>query len=256
MLSCPYKPECALITGASSGIGAATARALAQTGCKLILAARRTDKLQALAAELNTTPVHLLELDIRQREGVQSAFGALPPDFADIDLLVNNAGLALGQDKAQNAEWADWETMVDTNIKGLLAVTRAVLPRMTERRRGHVINLGSTAGNYPYPGGNVYCGTKAFVKQFSLALRADLPGTNVRVTNIEPGIVETEFSEVRFKGDTEKARKVYEGMAPLTPEDVAEHILFAATRKPHVNINRMEIMPTTQSFGPHPVERP
>lgn len=179
----------------------------------------------------------------------------IPADFQDIGLLINNAGLALGQDAAPKADPADWETMIDVNNKGLVTMTRLVLDGMTARKKGHIINIGSTAGNYPYPGGHVYCASKAFVKMFSLALRADLAGTNIRVTNIEPGMVETQFSTVRFKGDTEKAGAVYAGTTPLTADDVAESVFWAASLPTHVNINRIELMPTTQSFGPLAVER-
>jgi len=179
----------------------------------------------------------------------------LPNEFRKIDALINSAGLALGMQPAQGADLEDWEAMVDTNIKGLIYTTKAILPDMVERGQGHIINLGSVAGNWPYPGGNVYGGTKAFVRQFSLNLRADLHGTGVRVTNIEPGLAETEFSVVRFHGDKEKADSVYAGMTPLTAADIAETIYWTVSRPPHVNINTIEIMPVAQSWGPFPIHR-
>jgi 3-hydroxy acid dehydrogenase/malonic semialdehyde reductase len=250
----PHKPELVLITGATGGFGSAFARRFAALGSKLILIGRRTDKLNALRDELKTD-VHTVELDIRDRKAIDQAFGSLPGDFAAVETLVNNAGLALGADPAQKSDPDDWETMIDTNDKGLVFATRALLPGMIERGRGHVINIGSTAGSYPYPGGHVYCASKAFVKQFSLALRADLQGTGVRVTNVEPGMCETDFSLVRFKGDTEKAGKVYANTTPLTADDVAEAVFWAATLPPHFNVNRVEIMPTTQAFGPLSIHR-
>ena len=184
-----------------------------------------------------------------------TAVRELPDHFSAIDLLINNAGLALGQDPFYEQPHEDYETMMDVNCRGLIHLTRLILPHMTKRRRGHIINIGSTAGNYPYPGGHVYCASKAFVKQFSLSLRADLQGTNVRVTNIEPGMVATQFSQVRFKGDAERADKVYKDTSPLTAEDIAESVCWAACMPEHVNINRLELMPTVQSFAGHPVER-
>ena len=246
----------ALITGASSGFGAACARQFAAAGWDLIICGRRHALLEALAAELaQTVRVHVLTLDVRNVEAVNASIAALPADFAAIDLLVNNAGLALGLEPAQHCPLQDWEDMIDTNIKGLIYCTRAVLPGMLERGRGHIINIGSVAGNYPYPGGNVYGGTKAFVKQFSLNLIADLLGTPVRVTNVEPGMAETEFSLVRFKGDSEQANKVYAGTQPLQAEDIAEVVYWAATRPAHVNINRVEVMPISQGFAPFAISR-
>ncbi|BBK37275.1 NAD(P)-dependent oxidoreductase [Allostella sp. ATCC 35155] len=243
------------VTGATAGFGQATARRFAQAGAKIVISGRRAERLEALKAELGGAQVHTVTLDVRDRAAVEAAVAALPAEFADIDVLVNNAGLALGLGPAQTADLADWETMVDTNIKGLMYCTRAILPGMVERNRGHVINLGSMAGTYPYPGANVYGATKAFVAQFSLNLRADLLGYKVRVTSVEPGLAESEFSEVRFKGDKAKAKDVYKGVQPMTPEDIAETIFFAATLPAHVNLNRIEMMPVMQAFSPLSVKR-
>jgi NADP-dependent 3-hydroxy acid dehydrogenase YdfG len=245
-----------LITGASSGFGESSARLFARQGWRLVLAARRRARLESLRAALGGgAPAHLLTLDVTDRRAVTAALGALPEPFAAVDVLVNNAGLALGLDMAPEADLDDWETMVDTNIKGLLYCTRALLPGMVRRGRGHIINIGSIAGDWPYPGGNVYGATKAFVKQFSRNLRADLHGSGVRVTSIEPGLAETEFSRVRFKGDAGKAAGVYRDAQPLTAEDIAEIVFWAATRPARVNINRVEVMPTGQSWGPLPVHK-
>lgn len=215
---------------------------------------RRVDRLIRLREELGPN-AYAFVLDVRDRDAVASALADLPAGFADIDVLANNAGLALGLSPAQQADLDDWEQMVDTNIKGLMYVTRAVLPGMVARGRGHVINVGSIAASYPYPGGNAYGATKAFVKQFSLNLRADLLGTPVRVTDIEPGLAETEFSIVRFHGDEAAAKKVYEGTSPLTADDIAEAVWWAATRPAHVNVNRIELMPVCQAFAPLAVHR-
>jgi NADP-dependent 3-hydroxy acid dehydrogenase YdfG len=196
-----------------------------------------------------------MALDVRDKEAVFDAVADLPKEFAAIDVLVNNAGLAQGMDPAYKANIDDWETMIDTNIKGLVYCTRAILPGMVERKRGHIINLGSVAGTYPYPGGSVYGGSKAFVEQFSLNLRNDLGGSNVRVSNIEPGMCETEFSVVRFKGNEEAAAKVYAGMTPLSAADIAEQIHWIASLPAHVNINRVEIMPVAQSWAGFAVHR-
>jgi 3-hydroxy acid dehydrogenase / malonic semialdehyde reductase len=247
-------PHIVFITGASSGFGAAIARRFAGIGARLILAARRFDRLRALGAALGV-PVHLLTLDVRDRVSVERAVAELPAEFAEVSVLVNNAGGAMGLEPAQEAHIEDWEAMVDTNIKGVLYATRALLPGMVARERGHIINLGSVAGTYPYPGGNVYGATKAFVEQFSLNLRADLAGHRVRVTNVEPGMAETEFSLVRFKGDEEKARAAYRGFPPLTAEDVAEVVLFCATLPEHVNVNRLEMMSVMQSFAGFSIKR-
>lgn len=243
------------ITGATAGFGAATARRFAKAGAKLVLTGRRSERLAAIQTELADVKVHVLTLDVRDRDAVAAAVAQLPPEFAAIDVLVNNAGLAQGLDPAYKADLDDWETMIDTNIKGLTYVTRAILPGMVERKRGHVINLGSVAGTYPYPGGSVYGGSKAFVEQFSLNLRNDLGGSNVRVTNIEPGMCETEFSVVRFKGDETAAAKVYQGMQPLTAADIAEQIFWVASQPAHININRLEIMPVAQSWAGFAVHR-
>ncbi|GHU03974.1 NAD(P)-dependent oxidoreductase [Alphaproteobacteria bacterium] len=243
------------ITGASAGFGAATARRFAKDGAKLILCARRTDRLESLKAELKGSKVHLLTLDVGKRENVLAAVDSLPAEFADIDILVNNAGSAQGLGPAQNASLDDWDQMIDTNVKGLVYCTRAVLPGMVKRGRGHIVNLGSIAGTYPYPGGNVYAGTKAFVHQFTLDTRSDLLGTGVRATVIEPGMCETEFSVVRFKGDEKRAADVYKGMKPLSAADIAECIYWVGTLPPHVNVNVLEVMPVQQAFGPFAVHR-
>ncbi|QRK10768.1 SDR family oxidoreductase [Archangium violaceum] len=244
----------ALVTGASAGIGEACALALSRAGARLVLAGRRGDRLEALAAKLQT-PAHPLVLDVRSRQDVEASLASLPPGFSDVDVLVNNAGLGLGLEPAHQASLDDWETMIDTNCKGLVYVTRALLPGMVRRNRGHVVNLGSVAATYPYPGGNVYGATKAFVHQFTENLKADLAGTRVRVTDIQPGMVETEFSVVRFKGDADRAHKVYEGMEPLTAADIADIVQWCVTRPAHVNINVVEVMPADQGFGPFNVKR-
>jgi 3-hydroxy acid dehydrogenase/malonic semialdehyde reductase len=245
-----------LVTGATAGFGLAIARRFAADGARIVAAGRREDRLEALAAELGADRVHPLVLDIRDRAAVLAAVEGLPAGFAAIDLLVNNAGLALGLEPAQAASLDDWDAMVDTNCKGLMYVTRAVLPGMLARGRGHVVNIGSTAGEWPYPGGNVYGATKAFVRHFSLNLRADLHGTPVRVTDIEPGLVGgTEFSAVRFKGDAAKAAAPYEGADALTPEDIADAVHWVATRPARVNVNTLQVMPVAQSFGPLRIHR-
>lgn len=244
------------VTGASAGFGAAIARRFAKEGHRVVVTGRRRERLDALAAELGRDKILPLVFDVRDRQAVARAFEELPATFADIDVLVNNAGLALGLEPAQKASLDDWEAMVDTNVKGLMYVTRAALPGMVARDRGLIVNLGSTAARYPYPGGNVYGATKAFVHQFSLNLRADLLGTRVRVTDIQPGLVGgTEFSAVRFHGDADRAAKLYEGADALTPEDIAEAIYWVATLPPRVNINAIEMMPVTQAFGPLAVHR-
>ena len=249
-------PKTAFITGATSGFGAACARRFAENGWRLILCGRRLDRLDTLRDQLAATvPVHAFPLDVRDEAAVNTAVAALPDGFGAIDLLINNAGLALGLEPAHRCDMQDWQTMIDTNIKGLLYCTRALLPGMVERNRGHIVNIGSVAGNYPYPGGNVYGGTKAFVKQFSRNLRADLLGTRVRVTNVEPGMAESEFSLVRFKGDDGKAAQVYQNVRPLQPEDVADTVFWAATRPEHVNINSVELMPVCQAFAPFAISR-
>jgi 3-hydroxy acid dehydrogenase / malonic semialdehyde reductase len=244
------------ITGASSGFGAAAARRFAARGDRIIAAARRTDRLQSLAGELGAGVLLPLTLDVRDRSAVERLPEELPADFAEVDILVNNAGLALGLDPAQRADLDEWDQMIQTNCTGLVYVTRAFLPQMVARGAGHVVNLGSIAGTYPYPGGNVYGATKAFVHQFSLNLRADLHGTGVRVTCIEPGLVGgTEFSQVRFGGDRDRAAAVYAGTHALTAEDITAAIEWATSQPPHVNINTIELMPVTQSFAPFQVDR-
>lgn len=244
------KNQIILITGASSGIGTACARIFAGAGAKLILAARRLERLQQLADTLSkdfSTEFHLLELDVRDRSAVESAISTLPPAWANIDILINNAGLSRGLNKLHEGSFQDWEDMIDTNVKGLLYLSRYVVPGMVSRDRGHVVNLGSIAGHQTYPGGNVYCATKAAVRAISEGLKQDLLGTRVRVTSVDPGMVETEFSEVRFHGDTERANKVYQGVTPLTADDVADVIFFCVTRSPHVNINEVVLMPVDQA---------
>jgi 3-hydroxy acid dehydrogenase/malonic semialdehyde reductase len=249
-----YVPQVVLITGATSGFGRAAARRFASLDCRLILVGRRAERLAELRAELRV-PVHALPLDVRDRGAVATALSGLPQAFEEVDVLVNNAGLAAGLETAQEANLDDWCTMIDTNDKALVTVTQAILPGMVERDCGHVINIGSIAGSYPYARGNVYCASKAFVTQFSLALRADLLGTQVRVTSIEPGLAETEFSLVRFKGDSERAHEFYRGTKPLSAEDVAEAIVWASTLPVHVNINRLEVMPTCQAPGGATIHR-
>ncbi|MEH1874767.1 SDR family oxidoreductase [Nostoc sp.] len=239
-----------LITGASSGIGTACARIFAGAGAKLILAARRVERLQQLAGTLIKEfgiEIHLLQLDVRDRNAVEFAISTLPSAWSDIDILINNAGLSRGLDKLHEGSFQDWEDMIDTNVKGLLYVSRYVIPRMVSRDRGHVVNLGSIAGHQTYPGGNVYCATKAAVRAISEGLKQDLLGTRVRVTSVDPGMVETEFSNVRFHGDAERANKVYQGVKPLTADDVADVIFFCVTRSPHVNINEVVLMPVDQA---------
>jgi 3-hydroxy acid dehydrogenase / malonic semialdehyde reductase len=242
------------VTGASSGFGAAVARRFAADGARVVATARRVDRVEALVSEFRTR-ILPLALDVRDRPAVAAAVAGLPAEFAAVDVLVNNAGLALGLNPAQDADLDDWDQMIDTNCKGLVYCTRAILPGMVARRRGHVINLGSVAGTYPYPGGNVYGGTKAFVHEFSLNLRSDLHGTGVRVTCVEPGMADTEFSLVRFSGDKGKADNVYAGMQPMTADDIAESIHWAATMPQHVNVNTIELMATAQSFAPFQVAR-
>lgn len=244
----------ALITGATSGFGAEMARKFVQHGHKVIGTGRRKDRLDALAAELGGSFLPIA-MDVSDKASIQNALGALPADWREIDVLINNAGLALGVEPAHRASLDEWETMIDTNCKGLVTMTHALLPAMVARGSGTVINLGSVAGAYPYPGGNVYGATKAFVDQFTLNLRADLVGTGVRATNIAPGLCGgTEFSNVRLKDDA-AAAKVYEGTVPLTAKDIAEAAYWIATLPPHVNINYIEMMPTCQGFSPFAIKR-
>lgn len=248
-----------LVTGATAGFGEATARRFLAHGHRVIALGRRVERLEALQASLpqeQQKKLLTLSVDVCDANKVDHLAGTLPAEFAGVSVLVNNAGLALGLEPAHQAVLSDWDRMIDTNIKGLVHMTRAFLPGMVERKRGHVINLGSVAANYPYPGGNVYGGTKAFVQQFSLNLRADLIGTPVRVTCVEPGMCGgTEFSNVRFKGDDEKAGKVYSGVKTLSADDIAEAIFWAATLPSHMNINLLELMPVQQAFSPFNIHR-
>ena len=244
-----------LVTGASAGFGEAIARRFGRDGHRVIAAARRSDRLEALARDLGPDLLPL-PLDVTDAEAAAALPASLPEAWRAVDVLVNNAGLALGLEPAWTASLADWETMVATNVLGLIRLTRALLPGMVARNRGHVVNLGSIAGDYPYPGGHIYGATKAFVAQFGLNLKADLVGTGVRVTNIEPGLCGgTEFSAVRFGGDVARAAAVYAGTQPLTAEDIAEAVAWTVHLPPHVNINRIEMMPTCQAPGPLVVKR-
>jgi 3-hydroxy acid dehydrogenase/malonic semialdehyde reductase len=244
-----------LITGASSGFGEAMARKFVRHGHRVIAAARRTDRLEKLQQELGAA-VRSVTLDVTDKDSINAALAGLPAEWKPIDVLINNAGLALGTEPAHLASLDEWETMIDTNAKGLVTMTRAILPEMVARDSGLIINLGSVAGETPYPGGNVYGATKAFVDQFTRNLRADLAGTGVRSTNIAPGLCGgTEFSNIRFRGNDESAAKVYEGTVPLTAIDVAEAAYWVATLPAHVNINHMEMMPTCQGYGALNIKR-
>jgi NADP-dependent 3-hydroxy acid dehydrogenase YdfG len=243
-----------LVTGATAGFGAATARRFAEAGSRVIATGRRGERLDALKKELGAR-CHTLNFDVTDRAATEKALAGLPADFAKINVVVANAGGAFGLEPAHKADLKDWEDMIEVNINGLLYTIRLTLPGMVERDEGHVVTVGSVAGDYPYPGGNVYGGVKAFVKQFALNLRSDLLGSNVRVTNVEPGLAETEFSVVRFKGDKEKAAKVYEGVQPMTAQDIAEQIFFVCTLPRHVNINRIQSMATMQAFSPFAIKR-
>ena len=242
MRTMSLKGKIVFITGASGGIGAATALAFAAEGARLLLAARRTGKLAevaSLALERGAGAVHSFQLDVRSHRAVQDAIDSLPAEWAEIDILVNNAGLSRGLEKLYTGKVEDWDEMIDTNVKGLLYVSRAVVPGMVVRKRGHIVNLGSTAGEITYPNGAVYCASKAAEKAINDGLREDLLGTPVRVTSVDPGMVETDFALVRFHGDDERAAKVYKGLTPLMPEDVADAIVWAVSRPAHVNIARI-----------------
>jgi serine 3-dehydrogenase len=247
-------PKTALVTGATSGFGAAVAKRLLSEGWRVIITGRRADRLQSLVIEFGPEKVAPLVFDMRDLKAMETAIDGLPAAFRGIDLLVNNAGLALGTAPAQQASLDDWLTMIETNVTGLVALTHKLLPGLIERK-GVIINISSIAADYPYPGGNVYGGTKAFVKQFSLGLRSDLHGTGVRVTSIEPGMAETEFTLVRNAGDQAASDKLYQDMQPLTAEDVAEAVCWVALQPPHVNINRLELMPVNQSWAGFQVYR-
>lgn len=245
----------AMVTGASSGFGEAISRALVAAGHRVIGTGRRAERLAGLAEELGESFLPLV-FDVQDKATTRAAIDGLPADWSQVDLLVNNAGLALGLAPAHQSELEDWEQMIATNVSGLTLVTRLLLPGMVACNRGHVINIGSIAGSYPYPGGNVYGATKAFVKQFSLNLRADLAGTAVRVTNVEPGLCGgTEFSNVRFHGDDAKAASVYQGVQAISPQDIANTVLWIGEQPAHVNINSIEIMPVAQTFGPLHISR-
>ena len=244
------KGKVVFVTGASSGIGRSCARAFAAEGAKILMCARRVDRLKALAAELAKgfrVPVHHFGLDVRSQAAVEKAVAGLPEEWRPIEVLVNNAGLSRGLAKLHEGLVSDWDEMIDANVKGLLYVSRAVIPGMVERGSGHVINIGSIAGREVYPGGNVYCATKFAVRALSNGLRLDLSGTPIRVSEVAPGMVETEFSMVRFHGDTDRAGKVYQGLKPLSPDDIAEAVVWCATRPPHVNVSEIVVMPTAQA---------
>lgn len=243
------------ITGATSGFGQAAARRYVGAGARVIATGRRMERLLELQAELGKASCHIVQLDVRDRAAVEKAIAELPPPFDAVNVVLANAGLALGLGPASEVDIADWDTMIATNISGFLYTIRLLLPGLIARGGGHIVTLGSVAGDYPYPGGNVYGATKAFVKQFALNLRSDVQGKNVRVTNIEPGLTETEFSIVRFKGDVEKAGKTYAGTKAMNAEDVAESIFWVTTLPQHFNVNRLQMMATTQAFGPFDVHR-
>ncbi|AUT06000.1 SDR family NAD(P)-dependent oxidoreductase [Streptococcus parauberis] len=246
----------ALVTGASAGFGKAIVTKLIEDGYRIIVAARRLEKLTELQTIFGQDKVYPVQMDITKTEMIDQVLKSLPEEWSQIDLLINNAGLAIGLDKAYEANFEDWMTMINTNIIGLTYLTRQILPQMVDRNSGMIINLGSTAGTIPYPGGNIYGATKAFVKQFSLNLRADLAGTKIRVTNIEPGLCEgTEFSSVRFNGDENRVDAVYQGANAIQPIDIANTVSWIVSQPEHVNINRIEIMPVSQSYGPQPVHR-
>jgi len=244
----------AIITGATSGFGAASVRRFVKAGWRVIATGRRADRLGSLAKELGPHNVHVASFDMRKPEGIEAALAALPVPFRDIDLLINNAGLALGTAPAQNASLDQWNQMIETNITGLVTLTHKLVSTLIARK-GAIINISSVAASYPYPGGNVYGGTKAFVSQFSLGLRSDLHGTGVRVTSVEPGMAETDFTLVRTSGNQEASDKMYKGANPMTAEDIAETLFWIASLPPHMNINRIELMPVNQSFSPFQIYR-
>ena len=244
------KDKIVLITGASSGIGASCAQVFAQAGANLILTARRIDRLEALAQQLRGEfgiSVHPVQLDVRDRDRVELVFQSLPPEWTEIEILINNAGLSRGMEKLHEGSIEDWEEMIDANLKGLLYVSRAIVPGLVSRGKGHIVNIGSIAGRHAYPGGNVYCASKAGVRAISQGLKLDLLGTPIRVSEIDPGLVETEFSVVRFHGDEERAKTVYDGLTPLTPDDVADVVFFCTTRPARVNISEVLLVPTDQA---------
>ena len=246
----PLKDKIVFITGASAGIGRSCALSFAREGARLILAARRRERLEELVAGLKQRPgeeIILLALDVRDRPAIEKAVSELPPGWADINILVNNAGLSRGLDKIHEGKLEDWDEMIDVNIKGLLSVSRAVIPGMVKRGQGHIINIGSISGHEVYPGGGVYCATKFAVDALSKGMRLDLMGTGLRVSQVSPGMVETEFSLVRFRGDKDRAEKVYKGLTPLTPDDIADAVIYCATRPPYVNVSEMIVMPTEQA---------
>ncbi len=243
-----------LITGATAGFGAAAVARFIDSGWRVIATGRRAERLQALVDRHGAERLHVAAFDIRDADAMEAALASIPGPFRDIDVLVNNAGLALGTAPAQQADLAQWRQMIDTNVTALATLTHALLPTLIERR-GAIINISSIAGTYPYPGGNVYGGTKAFVSQFSLGLRSDLHGTGVRVTSIEPGMAETEFTLVRTGGDQAASDILYEGARPMTADDIAGVIHYVATLPPHLNVNRLEIMPVSQSFAGFQVHR-
>jgi len=242
------------ITGATAGFGLDCAKLFVSHGAKVIATGRRSERLDALKSELGDA-VHVITLDVQDKTAVEQAIAGLPAEFSRVDILINNAGLALGLGSYEKQPLSNIEQMINTNINGVLYCTHALLAGMVERNSGHIVNLSSVAGTYPYPGGNVYGATKAFITQFSLNLRADLLGKNIRVTSIEPGMCDTEFSKVRFNGDEKKAESIYAGMQPLTSEDIANTILWTITQPEHVNINRLEIMPVMQAFAAFAVNR-
>jgi len=248
-------PRVILVTGATSGFGKECAIKFAKNGDKVIITGRRENRLEELKNELKDYDIFSLSFDVRDKEEVFKKISSLPSGYQNIDILINSAGLALGLELSPEALIEDWEQMIDTNIKGLLYVTKAVLPTMIKRKSGYIFNLGSIAGSWPYQGGNVYGATKAFVEQFSYNLRTDLRGTNIRVSNIEPGAAKTEFSDIRFKGEIDKAQKVYDGYEPLVATDIANLIFTLANLPSHVNVNSLEVMPTAQTWAGLHIEK-